>query len=186
MRRLYFSEAFNEGNRFGIFSWKFRQKTGWSSGDLLEAISNQPDKDVFMINPYPSSQRFRNVWDQGEHYHPGMIEVVKHLFDACSLDPALLCQRHDSEVECYCNYWIASRRFWDLYISFSERVYKVIYDQRFEFQSSLFDGMRDRLIHAPLFPFVFERLFSTVLSAYRDSFRICALSADNAFIQHHR
>ena len=172
MRKLYSESMFTDSDLYGVFSWKFRSKTGMSVQDLLGLVANQNEGfDVITVNPYPHATRFHNVWDQGEYFHPGMSCVAKELFEASRLDTSLLDARMDARSLCYCNYWLGSRRFLDLYFSFTERIYSVVYqDSRFTKEMIL--GVRDRCIQAPLFPFIFERLFSTLLAAYRPSFRV--------------
>ena len=182
MRRLYFGDQFQSARYYGVLSWKFQQKTGWSSQRLFQAVEEHPSADVFVMNPYPQSDYFHNVWLQGEACHPGLQSLAQHLFDICGLDQSMLERRMDHRCECYCNYWIATRRFWNLYISLSEKVYRAIESGDRGLKAIVFEGVRDRRLKAPYFPFLFERMFSTVLAAYGGGFNVCPLRVDNRYV----
>ncbi len=175
MRRLYFDSQFSGADLYGVFSWKFRRKYGQSPLLVSELLAPINNVDVVICNPYPQSDYFHNVWHQGDRCHPGMIAIAKDLFVRSSLDEELIDLRMDKETECYCNYWLGSRRFMDLYFSFCERIYSTVYADS-GLKGLMLEGIQHRMIRAPWFPFIFERLFSTFLTAHKSSFRIISLT----------
>ena len=176
MRRLYAESHFINADLFGVFSWKFHFKFGCAPSRILDIVTNVGNIDIVICNPYPQSSCFLNVWQQGESCHPGILSVARKLFVCAGLDAAMLDLRMGYGCECYCNYWLANRKFLDLYFSFSERIYWVIYNDA-ELSSLVFNGVRHSVIRAPWFPFIFERLFSTFLAAFRSSFNVLVIDS---------
>jgi hypothetical protein len=174
MRRLYFQSYFTGSELYGVFSWKFRRKFGAQPSYVLDLIGKVKNVDILICNPYPQAMRFHNVWQQGERCHPGMISVAKRLFAAASLDTSMIDARTGRATECYCNYWLANKRFMDLYFSYCERIYSAIYSDD-NLKCLMLQGVRHEAINAPWFPFVFERLFSTILSGFESSFNVLVL-----------
>ena len=170
MRRLYSGSNFVDADLYGVLSWKFFQKFGVQPSSVASYLGSQQDVDVVICNPYPQSDFFDNVWRQGERYHPGMIDIAKEVFELAGISTSMI-DLEMRETESYCNYWLANERFLDLYFSFSERVYASIYRNKHLIEP-MFEGVQDRYIQAPWFPFIFERLFSTVLTAYRPAFKV--------------
>ena len=174
MRQVYFANPFQHGfSHLGVLSPKFRLKTGWSSECLIDVITKHEEVDIFMFNPHDISSKFFNVWTQGECSHPGLLNLMETIFLDANLDPLALKLRMGSRVECYSNYWLASRRFWDLYMSFAERIYGSIYKSDL-IRGKVFSPVRLKNCghgSVPYFPFIFERIFSTVLTLYGKSFK---------------
>jgi hypothetical protein len=54
----------------GFVSWKFREKTGLPGNFFIDFIQQNSGYDVYFINPFPTEIRFKNVWFQGDAYHP--------------------------------------------------------------------------------------------------------------------
>lgn len=181
MRQIYYGKTFSQGfTHLGVLSPKFCLKTGLSSAHVLSAIDQHDDIDVFMMSPCKLSSRFFNVWTQGDCSHPGLMELMQTIFRCAKIDDAVLGLRMGYEVECYSNYWVASRRFWDLYMSIAERIYRAIYSSE-SLQKKAFSPvflMNGELGTVTHFPFIFERIFSTVLTLYGSSFRCFDLGAD--------
>ena len=122
MRQIYYTNPFQNGfSHLGVFSPKFCLKTGWTYERLATVIAEHKDVDIFMLSPYKISSRFLNVWTQGERSHPGLLDLMETILRDANLDPLALKVRMGSKVECYSNYWVATRRFWDLYMSISEK-----------------------------------------------------------------
>ena len=180
MRKLYHLDLLNNNNFNGVLSWKFSDKTGWSSHELFKKINSYKNIDVFTINPYPQYFLYQNVWEQGERYNPGIIDLIEIMYKIASLNTDELKIRMDKGVECYCNYWIAGKRFINEYFKYSEKLYN-IFKTNSEIRHKLKNGIRDKNIEAPFFPFIFERLFSTFLAVNRDKYTIANLEVKTDF-----
>lgn len=167
-RTQYLAGTCAPGQLTGFISWKFRQKTRMTGAQFIRFIRRNPGHDVYCINPYPKSNSiFRNVWAQGEHFHPGLRELARRCFDAAGIELPLDGE-HGDAIICYCNYWVATRAFWDLYMGYAERLFDAI-EHRLDpdtkarlFSRARYDG------NASFLPFVIERLFTTVLAKNAD------------------
>ena len=177
MRKLYFnSETFFNDEFLGVVSWKFQQKTfvnhakfiGW-----MEWMHKNKVGDIYTINPYPhESKIFENVWRQGDHFHPGLLDFACKMFEKAGIDRELLNLKHSSSVACYCNYWVARQSFWDVYMSHTEKLYKAVYESDAETRNYLFHVQADKIINSGMFSFLFERMFSTVLAKHQEEFKV--------------
>lgn len=173
MRQLYFNEeTWKKNDKLGVISWKFKQKTNKHPHEFVDWIKKNSGGDIYHINPFTNMKVFNNAWEQGEHFHPGLMEVVKILFEKSNLDLELLTIPHIPKVLCYCNYWVAKKEFWDLYMSYTEPLYKSVYDTNQNLQDKLFHIKADVQINSGMFSFIFERMFSTVLAKHQTEFKI--------------
>ncbi|QCB48680.1 hypothetical protein E5678_10610 [Hydrogenophaga sp. PAMC20947] len=151
----------------GIFSPKFRLKSGLTGQDFLQFSSRQLDADVCFINVFPRLlYTSYNVWMQGESVHPGLTERAQGLLNAAGIDWDLsTVPRHDKRTLCYGNFWVATPAFWEAFVG---KVLDPI--ARFLEETpeapigvSVFDPAK-YIVKAPYLPFIVERLFSTFLS----------------------
>jgi hypothetical protein len=66
----------------GYVSWKFGDKTRLQGSQFLKFIAANPGYDVYFINPFPMQMKFfKNLWLQGEFYHPGILELSQRIFE---------------------------------------------------------------------------------------------------------
>lgn len=157
---------YKEADYLGVVSKKFNKKTKISGKRFIEFIQNNPGADVYFINPFPQNAYFSyNVWDQGESCHKGICDATQYLFDQAGI-PIHVSElgRNKDDSLLYCNYWVGSHAFWESYIPFLRSLFNTIENEMPPEKRALFfnetehDGG-----YAPLFPFIFERLFSTYL-----------------------
>lgn len=166
MRNIYLNNnPFKNDKLFGVLSWKFQEKSTIKSKDLTSWINKNKGYDAYICNPWPElSYIFYNLWYQGEYWHPGLIELAEYLFKKANIDIDIRKIRTDSNTCCFCNYWIANQKFWKVYIDTCEKLYKAIYSCDDNIKNLLFNtnvyGDKD----VAFFPFIFERMFSTILS----------------------
>lgn len=173
MRQLYVNEDVWKNNKhLGVVSWKFEMKTQVNPHKFIQWCNNNK-ADVYHVNPFPfMAKQFQNVWKQGEFYHPGIIDLATDLFKRSNIDTELLTLDHPSKVCCFCNYWVANKKFWDLYMSYTESLYETIYNSEKEILDKMFHIKADQNIESGMFSFIFERMFSTVLAKHQKDFKI--------------
>lgn len=149
----------------GFVSWKFSQKTGVTGAAFREWILANPGHDVYFINPFPQLVRKRrpNVWYQGDRYHPGISAIAQELFERLGYDIDLRALRMGEKEIAYCNYWAGTPAFWGRYMAFCEPFHDLI-------ENGLDDENRAKLLRRAdaqndicYIPYLFERLFSTLL-----------------------
>ena len=167
MRKIYHSECWSDINYLGILSWKFKQKTHINANTAINFINKNPGYDVYTFNPFHYAKNIQSVWLQGELCHPGILDLTKFLFTKANIDINILSIPQTTTMHCFCNYWVANKKFWDTYMSYTEKLYAVIYDNEQHILDKLFIIQADVQIKSGMFSFIFERMFSTVVAAHQ-------------------
>ena len=158
----------------GFFSWKFREKARIEGRALLDFAKANPGADCYFINPFPQELiQFQNLWLQGEHCHPRLIETTEKIFRDLGYNANLAGSIHTSDVACYCNFWLATPRFWDAYMEFCLPVYDYIENRATEQERSVLWAGADKKSDATMVPYIFERLFTEFLLT-KPGFRVTA------------
>lgn len=167
-----FRTEYNQGScahgLTGFVSWKFGDKTGVSGTRFCEWIQTNPGYDVYFVNPFPHELRFKSVWEQGDACHPGITSIAQSLFDRVRYQTDLASLVMDETTTAYSNFWVGTPVFWRKYMEFCEPLYHLImYGVSEEERRRLF-SRADRIIDSSYVPFIFERLFSTLLTTQSD------------------
>lgn len=160
---LYKKINWSEQMYLGAVSWKFRQKTGLTSQQLNAMINENPNKDVYFVNPFPDQIVYENCWIQGEDFHPGITRITKKLLEQAGYSSDILDLPTSPCHLAYCNYWVGNKKFWDSYIDFLTPIWSQITKNSGQLAKEL-ELLADPNIKAPYLPFIFERLFSTYLT----------------------
>ena len=125
IREIFRTNSFSPDEYVGIFSPKFYKKTGLIGTDVIESLENF-DADVISFSPHFSHiALFKNIFIQGDNYHPGLLEVCRNLFDKIGLKINLDDLIMDQTRIIFSNYFIAKYSFWLEYFKFSERIYEI-------------------------------------------------------------
>jgi hypothetical protein len=159
-----YTKGLTLGGYTGILSWKFAQKTKVPLSQWLEEIKKNPGYDVYLINPNPEQLAFNNVWEQGDYFHPHLIRETQKILDKLGYNIPLKKLVHDARTTSYCNYWIGSENFWNRYISFIAPLYNYMTQSLTPAEKKFFYQKADFKKLAPYFPYVFERMISTLLA----------------------
>lgn len=179
LREYYvFKEAWSQGmmrhsDYTGLFSWKFYQKTALTGDLFKQFVFENPGYDVYHINPMSHDLLHRNVWTQGERWHPGIIELATKIMHGLGYDVDLAHMRMGGRTMAYCNYWVGSQRFWDSYMQFLNSVFDYINTKLSKEDKAFLSSRADPIIEVGYFPFIIERLFSTYL-VMQPQWKVCA------------
>ena len=160
----------------GFVSWKFREKTGLPGNFFIDFIQQNSGYDVYFINPFPAEIRFKNVWFQGDAYHPKVMQFTQGLLDKLDYNLQLSEFINGIETLAYCNYWAANAAFWERYMGFLQPLYQYIRNDLTLEEQQFMDHRADRVIDAHYFPFIFERMFSTFLATTTPSVRYLSIN----------
>ena len=153
---------------WGALSWRFAEKTGMQGAELVKQIVDHPGYDVYFCNPHPYNEAlYHNMWVQGEVSHPQFLDLTRQFYTAAGLDDKELRTIESSGNFSAANYFVASPKFWDLFIPFVKRVL-VTADKALD--SKVRDILHskvadDKGLHAgaTYIPFIVERLFTTFM-----------------------
>lgn len=163
-KSLYESGALDSAEISGTVSWKFEMKTRIKARVFVDEIRKNPGYDVYFATPWPElGYLHKNVWTHGELFHPGLNAITGKLFALAGYDPDILKCIRNRESSAFCNYWAGTKQFREKYHSFTKKIYDAIEKLDSADRNLLFNVKADRQIEAPFFPFIFERLFSTLL-----------------------
>ncbi|VEB32318.1 Rhamnan synthesis protein F [Legionella sainthelensi] len=148
----------------GAVSWKFKRKTALSGEHFFNYIKKNPGYDVYFVNPFPRETIHRSVWTQGDLHHSGITELAQSILIQLKYDIDLFSIQNDINNTAYCNYWVGNELFWEKYMAFTLPIYYyILYESPLYLRDILLKKRADKKINAPYFPFLFERLFSTLL-----------------------
>ena len=166
MLDIYRSGRYYDADYTGVVSYKFNTKTKGVTGEqFIRFVAENPGYDAYFINPHPYLVYcYYNVWDQGKCWHNGLKEaadiILKKMGITSSIDEV---PRHTLDTTCYANFWIGNQKFWSKYGKVMENLSNLI-QQDHAIHEMLFSDTFHANSTAPLFPFFFERLFSTIIS----------------------
>jgi hypothetical protein len=149
----------------GFMSWKFRQKTGLTGAAFRGWIAEHPGYDVYFVNPFPDlvQRRYPNVWRQGDRCHPGISRITQRLLKRVGHNVNLRGLRMDEKQTAYCNYWAGTPQFWRRYMEFCEPLYDLIENGLSCEEKAALLARADSVSECCYIPYIFERLFSTLL-----------------------
>ena len=151
----------------GFFSPKFTQKTGWTGANIKEFISRQSDSLEVAIfsQAWDQIAYFKNVFAQGEVWHPGLTDLAKSVMPAIGLDVDLDRLINHSENACFSNFLVAKPSYWRVWRDYAQRLFDLIESGNHAVAVSgrqqVAYGHPDRL--APIRTFIQERLHSVIL-----------------------
>ena len=160
-----------EADLTGIVSQKFYEKTQIRGSEFINFIEQNQGFDVYFINPLPftiNAYAFKNVWRQGEFYHPGLFDFMQNLLDKLGYGIDLGAIRNSEQTLLFSNFWIGSSYFWDEYMKFTRPVYDYLRFEMSEEEKAIVSKEADRVIKINYTPFIFERMFSTLLATNPD------------------
>lgn len=169
-----------EADYFGIFSHKFFLKSGLTSESILSHIEKNPGKDLYLFNPYPQNSYYSfNIWDQGEVFHPGIIELSDKLFLRAGLKiSASKAPRMNHSNLVYCNFWVGSSRFCELYSTCLKKIWNALQSFTESERADYYNKTNYIVSDCCYLPFIVERLISTFISF--DGFLVSSYFHDEA------
>lgn len=158
----------------GFISWKFNEKTKISGEHFINFIEDNKGFDVYFINPFPQLSKLKNVWIQGNQYHPEIMEFTQKLFDKIGYHIILKELTNHNNTLLYCNYWVGNKIFWNEYINFIKPLYNYIKHNMTAEETYFLSKKAAKYRNANYFPFIFERMFSTFLVTNKKNLRYLA------------
>lgn len=155
----------NDNDYFSLLSPRFFEKTGLTAHDTKQFVMNNPNYDIYLFNPYPmNTYLYLNVWEQGEEHHHGLKQLTQNLLNKANIDFDInSSHRNTINSTVYCNYWLASKNFFDDFIPFIKKLDKVIDDMPYHEKEQYFQETNYFRTTAIFYPFIFERMLSLFL-----------------------
>lgn len=151
----------------GLLSPKFSEKTGISISRAYEFINSSNDYDVFLFHPYKRELALRNdFFDLAELEHPNITQNLSNIWNQILGEqlPNVLAKR-DQHLICHCNYFVASKRFWEHYSHFITDLWTLFNSGTAEFlkHHTPYEMSGNRNKTLPQLCFIFERAITLFL-----------------------
>ncbi len=150
---------------YGFLSHKFQHKTGLDAAAVQRAIAVcEGHADVILFSPaWDQVAYFRNPWEQGEIWHPGVTEATQIFLRAVDIDIDLARSVCDSRSTVYSNYIVAKRPFWLAWTGLARAYFDYVEDTEGEVGAQL-TSYGSPQNQYPMRTFVQERFPSLLLA----------------------
>src|SRR5216684_997510 len=164
IRRFLSSTELREGEFYGLFSPRFKEKTGLSSEEVRRFI--HADYDVISFSHFfDQSCAFMNLFEQGEAHHEGFFALAQRFFDAIGYNLQLHQLVMDSRQIIFSNYFVAKSAFWREWFHSTEKLFQVAEQGpagalREDLNASAAHGV----LRVPAKVFIMERIASLMLA----------------------
>lgn len=165
LRQIYDSREFESVDYIGLVSYKFSMKTRLTGRDFKKFIRSNPGYDVYFITPFPQNAYFSyNVWEQGEFWHPGLNGLADKLFSAANLPYSVATTgRNTLSTLLFSNFWVGNSLFWEQFGETVEAMLSAIDGMELSDKNKYYCNTFHAGSDCEMFPFIFERLVSTML-----------------------
>jgi len=114
---------------YGFLSPNFYLKTGFKAEDVADFVSlaETHDCDVALIPcAWDQIAYFKNPFDQGERWHPGIMDLSQKLLSLIFPNVALSDLVTHTGNFTFSNYIIAQRNYWMEWLDVANRVFEVV------------------------------------------------------------
>jgi hypothetical protein len=149
---------------YGFLSPKFKSKTGCDSQYVYQFLDRVPKQaEVAIFSPgWDQLSYFLNPWEQGEVWHPTLLQITEQFLNATDRDAELKSIVTDATTAVFSNYFVAKKRFWLAWLAIAKD-FKLFVANNADHNSLLISyGSAQNL--APMKAFVQERLASYLLA----------------------
>lgn len=145
---------------WGIVSWRWPEKTRLDAQEFVNWIENNPGYDMYYFDPSLETITHKNLWLQGDQWHPGMIDFCNRLLKKLNVDKTIDQIEYKAHHFACSSFFVGNSKFWNDYLSFvNEVITYSLFDQDMKRYlldtASVYNGKA-----IPFFSFVIERLFS--------------------------
>lgn len=107
---------------YGFLSPKFYEKTGVDSNTVVNCIENLPAHfDVANFSgAWDQACYFKNPWEQGEFWHPGITRISQDIFTKIGLEFDIANTIVSAKKMIFSNYVIAKKKYWEQWRNLAE------------------------------------------------------------------
>jgi hypothetical protein len=168
IRKFLLNEQLDESAFYGFLSPRFKQKTNLTAAAVRDFVAreNCENADIVLFSPsLHLTAYYWNVFQYGEHCHPGLLDLASKFFRRIGEPTNLTGLVTHSRNEVYSNYFIAKPRFWRAWLRITERLISIAESESDPLGSELreptaYRGHRDTKIKI----FIMERIPTWLLA----------------------
>ena len=163
IRNYLLNNNLEENIYYGFFSPKFHEKTGLSSKQVDNILSNS-NEDIVSFSPFfDQSAFFLNIFEQGAINHPSIFEcfekVIKFLNKKQDINQIVM----TSKNTIFCNFFAAKKNVWIEWFNLCESIYELSENNNTDLGNLLNSNVIHSQENYPAKVFVIERLISFLL-----------------------
>ena len=158
----------NDRDFYGFVSPSFYNKTVLTSADVYRFVSdNHQGYDAFFFSSgWDQIAYHQNVFYQGEHFHPGFLNVATEFFQAIGGDPAKVTDSYSVFGNTvFSNYVVGNAIYWRAWLELADKFYAI-------YKSGIVDSLHLPATYAKSDTtqavFLQERLHSYLLLQHED------------------
>lgn len=168
IRRFLLNTELSDEVWYGFFSPRFQEKTGLNASGVFQVIENLDARngefDVVLFSPQPDMGAFFiNVFEQGEMFHPGLMDISRNVLDYLGIRAPIETMVMDSRQIVFSNYFVAKAAFWRRWFGVTEAIFKLAESEVHPLSSALNTGTSYRE-GSQQKVFLIERITSLLLS----------------------
>lgn len=126
IRNYLHTNKLDENAWYGFLSPSFADKTGLSSQDLygfLNRIDGHADVAI-LTHGWDQIAYFLNLFEQGEYWHPGLIEIAEIFFKDAGINLDVKSYIAHSQNSVFSNYFVAKPIFWRRWIEIADKLFE--------------------------------------------------------------
>lgn len=171
IRQFLRSNHLSDDVLYGFLSPKFFEKTGLNYVDIQEFLkTNYRGQDIVTFSPFwDLSSIFKNVFEQGDFFHPGLTNACQAFADAHMAGLDLRNSITHSQNTIFCNYFLAKKDFWLNWLELGELLFDECEDNNTELAKTLNNVTRYGEKELPMKIFVQERLATICMLANQET-----------------
>ena len=179
IRNYLLNHTLEDGVFYGFFSPRFTYKTNLDHEKIREFVHQHgADHDVLIFSPFwDLSSFFINPFQQGEFFHPGLLECIQAFANHAGLNLDVAQQVMHSDNTAFCNYFIATKRFWLRWLELGEKLFSSAESGQGHLAQLLQAETRYSEQYLPQKIFVQERLVNMVLATESFQSKACNMYA---------
>jgi hypothetical protein len=151
---------------WGFVSHSFYMKTQTKGIDFINFIKNNPDNDVWFMEPIHYSTNYFNPWHQGDQRHPNISYMTNIILNKLGLNVDV----NNIQMKfCWCNFFAGTKEFWDIYFNIIDSIYDISKNDEYLNKMLFYTGANHGIDpNVPYFIFIVERMFPTILALTKD------------------
>lgn len=155
----------SDGVLYGFLSPKFSQKTLLNHQGVQDfLLANYAGEDLVSFSPFWDLMAiFKNVFEQGDFFHPGLANTCQKLVSAYALDLNLADCIMSSQNTIFCNYFLANKKFWTHWLTLADYLFASSEQENSDLYEELNAPTSYGEQQLPMKVFVQERLASICL-----------------------
>lgn len=170
IRQFLLKNHLPEDTLYGFFSPKFSSKTSLDHTKIQTYLAEHySGQDVVSFSPFWDLMSiFKNVFEQGDFFHPGLTETCQMFADQHIAAIDLKDSITHSGNTIFCNYFLAKKSFWEEWLKLGELLFQASEKNQGELSKKLNAETSYGTQRVPMKVFVQERLATICLLSNKE------------------